>query len=162
MIPSPLEEKLLVERRASWFSSFPALGLPCAFSALNLFSPTAAADDGLSCYLQCTGWSCLCQWVLTGTRCEPSKLFVCFGQKTNCVCLVIWTNLVGSKLSKAWDLANACHDNCHFCQSCSKEANFEAKYFLRKMTYLPIVIVRSMAITSTHFAEDPHVCEEEY
>ena len=33
---------------------------------------------------------------------------------------------------------------------------------VRKISYLPVIVVRTMAIASTHFVEDKHWCEEKW
>ena len=92
----PLEEMLLVGRQASSFSSFPVLVLPCAFSHQLKITASSQPED-LSCLLMASE---SCRWLpqltfplppmywvvvlgvprCTGTKCEPSKLLVCFGQ----------------------------------------------------------------------------------
>ena len=48
---------------------------------------------------------------------------------------------------------------CHFCKICSKKA----KTLLRRMSHLGVIIVRTVAIASTHFVEDKlYVCVEDY
>ena len=95
-----------MERKASLFSSFPVLVLPCAFSQqlkssassqpedfsclilhlLKAVSQVASAIISLASNVQ-GGRACVTR--CTGTKCEPSKLIVCFGQKNNCVRFVI-------------------------------------------------------------------------
>ena len=141
----PLEEMLLVGRQPSSFSSFPVLVLPCAFSDQTKSAPRVSQRTLLACSIaskSCSG--CLtqsaspsnvqggraCVTRCTGTKCEPSKLVVCFGQKTNCVRFVFWTNLDrGAKKAKHGILHMhvmiiAKH---HFCKICSKRSKFWGK-----------------------------------
>ena len=51
---------------------------------------------------------------------------------------------------------------CHFCKICSKKAIL-GKTLLRKTSHLAVIIVRTVAIASTHFVEDKlYVCVEDY